>query len=950
MNHKFIVTTPTSRSIIKVTHSSAIYRTLLALLYVFTVLFVSVEVTGGESTLTNDVANNAKTEATIQSPVGGVDLGWSTRPGPRGTLIMWTGGTDLPVGGERLIILRGSQPVGFAKEQGRTAVLEIPGVAPPIDELELWRSGHRLDTAVTPSRVPPVVLLEQRMQPAERKVSPPTPGDPGAPGPYTIDRFDYVEEIIFWHEYPAPIEVTAEVTAPVGARGMRPMVIILHGYHPTCYVGGPEGIAIVEWPCPPGWDSTPSHRGYRAIADLLASQGAVVVSVSANGINGQESLSFPDSGAGARSALLRHHLGLWARWIATASDPWGGRFHGAVDLKRVVLVGHSRGGEGIARAVIDSDQKDPWRIRGIVPIAPTAMGLQVPPYVHTAVLLPNCDGDVSNLDGQYYVDGARDLFRWKDRALRTSVLIDGANHSFFNSEWTPGQAASPAVDDVLFGYIDNPRCMPWSPSRLSPTAQQAVAATYTAAMVKFALEDEGGVLGLLDGPEPTPASALGATARTTAIGGNRMPLYEPGLLGDVSTTGDMTASICTPLDPPSVSLLVCTPPDSIGLAPHWRQNLFQWGLERYELPRALRLAWSDEEGATRIDLDRPVNLHRFDRLDVRFIIDQFDGPLEWQVRVIDKQGNSALVSAAPIEPLPGDSYRRLWAQSVSVNLENIKGVNPSRIVALEFVAPGRQGSGFVLDIMARGSTLKEPVGPSLARLNVPDVFVPEGDGPSSTTISVPITGNVQQAGLVWVEIFEFFGGRTGSFREITPPDDTLEIPISWVGDDSYTGYIPGLPNFIISVKPHRNALTGDYIGSVFLIEDDPLPELTITPIEAVGTESSGLTWEISLSAPVDQPIFIQFAAVHITGDVELSVGDIDPLVAAMWCANPALPDVPLSEAFLCPSVILWPGDTTVQFHLPTVTDGVAEGPESVMFNVYSDLGPIGLVTGTVTDF
>ena len=35
-------------------------------------------------------------------------------------------------------------------------------------------------------------------------------------------------------------------------------------------------------------------------------------------------------------------------------DPWGGRFQGRVDLDEVVLVGHSRGGEGVERATIDT--------------------------------------------------------------------------------------------------------------------------------------------------------------------------------------------------------------------------------------------------------------------------------------------------------------------------------------------------------------------------------------------------------------------------------------------------------------------------------------------------------------------------------------------------------------------------------------------------------------------
>ena len=113
---------------------------------------------------------------------------------------------------------------------------------------------------------------------------------------------------------------------------------------------------------------------------MLASQGYLTVSIAANGINGQDGL-FMDGGAFARSQLLRHHLAQWAEWSRHGGDPWGGRFHGRVNLDEVVLVGHSRGGEGVERAAIDTYAHDPWTIRGLVLIGPTAFGRQVAPGI-----------------------------------------------------------------------------------------------------------------------------------------------------------------------------------------------------------------------------------------------------------------------------------------------------------------------------------------------------------------------------------------------------------------------------------------------------------------------------------------------------------------------------------------------------------------------------------------
>jgi hypothetical protein len=201
----------------------------------------------------------------------------------------------------------------------------------------------------------------------------------------------------------------------------------------------------------------------------------------------------------------------------------------------------------VARAAIDNDARDPWTIRGLVAIGPTAFGQQIPTYVHTAVILPYCDGDVSDLQGQIYVDGGRDLFASGDPALRSAVMVMGANHNFFNSEWTPGLAHAPAIDDWLYtGSPDDPRCGLSSPHRLSPKAQEAAGATYSAALVRLAIDDDKTMRQFLDGPAASPPSAKGAKVHVTAIGGDRVPIYEAGVKGTakVTTKGSITAETC----------------------------------------------------------------------------------------------------------------------------------------------------------------------------------------------------------------------------------------------------------------------------------------------------------------------------------------------------------------------------------------------------------------------
>ena len=95
----------------------------------------------------------------------------------------------------------------------------------------------------------------------------------------------------------------------------------------------------------------PSYAGYDGLGRNLASHGMVVVSIGANGINANDGF-LDDGGASARAQLILEHLRRWRTWDADAgASPFGARFVGHIDLDRVGLMGHSRGGEGIAAAV-----------------------------------------------------------------------------------------------------------------------------------------------------------------------------------------------------------------------------------------------------------------------------------------------------------------------------------------------------------------------------------------------------------------------------------------------------------------------------------------------------------------------------------------------------------------------------------------------------------------------
>ena len=68
--------------------------------------------------------------------------------------------------------------------------------------------------------------------------------------------------------------------------GPFPMVVFLHGWHPTCYVGS-SGFTG-EWPCNPPHQPIPSYLGSEYEQQILASYGYIVISVSANGVNAKD--------------------------------------------------------------------------------------------------------------------------------------------------------------------------------------------------------------------------------------------------------------------------------------------------------------------------------------------------------------------------------------------------------------------------------------------------------------------------------------------------------------------------------------------------------------------------------------------------------------------------------------------------------------------------------------
>ncbi|MEM9071456.1 MAG: HYR domain-containing protein [Myxococcota bacterium] len=214
--------------------------------------------------------------------------------------------------------------------------------------------------------------------------------------------------------------------------GPFPLVLMLHGNHGICRrtLDDPNDqcVASNDHECPdPRFVTTPNAEGLAYLAESIAAQGYVAVSISGNAVNCR--MNFIEE----RAALIRAHLARWTEF-ATGAAPFADRFSGAVDLDRVALFGHSRGGEAVSvvPGLLERSPVAGANVISVFSLAPTDFESPAPVNVAYAVVLPGCDGDVQFLFGTDIYDRS---IRSDDGLPRAQLLFPGANHNFFNTEW-----------------------------------------------------------------------------------------------------------------------------------------------------------------------------------------------------------------------------------------------------------------------------------------------------------------------------------------------------------------------------------------------------------------------------------------------------------------------------------------------------------------------------------
>ncbi len=290
----------------------------------------------------------------------------------------------------------------------------------------------------------------------------------------TVDSSDFFMDFEGWKRWSRKkywgfdvdkLPLNARVWYPDGP-GPFPLALIVHGNHNMADFSDP---------------------GYAYLGELLASRGIILASIDENFLNGGLFHDPPKQQA-VRGWMLLEHLKLWREWNQTEGNP----FHAKVDMTRIALMGHSRGGEAAATAAAFNHMKYApedanikfdygFSIKAVVAIAP-ADGQYKPAGqprwiedVSYLTLQGAHDMDVSSFDGSRQWDHVR--YTQPGPWFKAEIYAYRANHGQFNTSWGRDDAGKP------LGWLLNLK--PLMPG----DEQRRISKTYISAFLEVTLKD-----------------------------------------------------------------------------------------------------------------------------------------------------------------------------------------------------------------------------------------------------------------------------------------------------------------------------------------------------------------------------------------------------------------------------------------------------------------------------
>ncbi|MGE7139405.1 hypothetical protein ACQKIE_17405 [Luteibacter sp. NPDC031894] len=448
------------------------------------------------------------------------------------------------------------------------------------------------------------------------------------------------------------------------------------------------------WPCPAPSMPVSSYQGYAGAGELLASHGYVVVSISANGINALDVEEVGGDQYIARGELVLQHLDLLRKANAGRVESLRA-LHGRLDMQRIGLMGHSRGGEGVVRAaLLNAERGSPFGIRSLMPLASVNERSSIP-GVPMASVLPYCDGDVSTLEGQAFVDDGAHAFG--DSALRTTVLMMGANHNFYNSVWSEEGHGGDDVE-LASDFADDATCGVGRSTRLTQAEQEHLGAGYMAAWFRLTLGREGRFLPLFDGTSASLRGLPRADVRSVPVlpSEDRLDVLTAALrLGDWRAGGGVQARWCAEA---AVDIDDCPRREEEAIdvrQPHWSSGLGESGT-------MLRVDWAGA-GTLSVMLPRQSRrTGRMERLSMR-VMTGLSAPGGMRLTLHDRWGRRASVQLdaqahATLGALPEvNGIGTSLLQAVQVPLARFRGIDLRHLRRLD-IDREEPGTLFLTDV------------------------------------------------------------------------------------------------------------------------------------------------------------------------------------------------------------------------------------------------------------
>ncbi|MFT4049258.1 MAG: alpha/beta hydrolase [Solirubrobacterales bacterium] len=243
----------------------------------------------------------------------------------------------------------------------------------------------------------------------------------------------------------ATLQVRGSLYYPTDRSTPAPFILLVHGNHGSCQLAN-NNLS----PAIPSGGSAPNcsvfernDLGYGYLAHNLASHGYVVASIDQDQLMYYQDTSA--KGMHQRRLMIAAQLDAFYKanadgWAADDADHnLGTSLVGKIDMTKIGLMGHSRGGDAVT-SFMDYNRTRPapgrrYPLAGVISLAPVDYERRAPYGSAYLTILPACDGDVSNLQGARFFERSQ-YAAPGDPFPKIQQYVLGTNHNFFNTVWS----------------------------------------------------------------------------------------------------------------------------------------------------------------------------------------------------------------------------------------------------------------------------------------------------------------------------------------------------------------------------------------------------------------------------------------------------------------------------------------------------------------------------------